>query len=78
MKLYDSFKDKGFEIFAVSVDESKSMWLKAIEKDKLLWINVSELNGTKNSAVLTYGVFEYLTNYLINPEGIIIAKNLRG
>lgn len=78
VKLYNKFRPKGFEIYAVSVDESRSSWITAIEKDKLPWINVSELNGTFNSAVQIYGVFEYPTNFLINPDGIIIAKNLRG
>lgn len=76
-ELYDKYHGSGFEIYAVSADVSEIMWKKAIEKDKLEWINVSELNGTKNTAFLTYGVNEMPTNYLIDPNGIIIGKNIR-
>lgn len=76
-ELYDKYHGSGFEIYAVSADVSEIMWKKAIEKDKLEWINVSELNGTKNTAFLTYGVNEIPTNYLIDPDGIIIGKNIR-
>lgn len=78
VKTYKRFQPKGFEIFAVSVDQSRSMWLKAIQTDGLPWINVSELTGSKNSAAVTYGVYQYPTNFLIDPKGTIIAQNLRG
>lgn len=78
VKMYERFKDKGFEIYAVSLDSDKLGWTKAINKDKLPWINVSELNGYDNSAAIIYGIYELPTNYLIDPNGKIIAKNLRG
>lgn len=78
VKMYERFKDKGFEIYAVSLDSDKPGWIKAINKDKLPWINVSELNGYDNSAAIIYGIYELPTNYLIDPNGKIIAKNLRG
>jgi peroxiredoxin len=78
VKTYQSFKNKGFEIFAVSLDDSKENWLKAIKKDGLSWKNVSELNGDKNKAALIYGISGIPDNFLIDKEGTIIARNLRG
>jgi peroxiredoxin len=78
VQTYNEFKDKGFEIFGVSCDANEADWKKAIEKDGLIWPQVSELKGGEDSASLIYGVFEIPTNYLIDRQGKIIAKNLRG
>lgn len=78
VKAYQKFKDKNFEILAVSLDTKKDLWLKAIEKDGLPWIHVSDLNGWKNVVAAEYGVTAIPQNFLLNPEGKIIAKNLRG
>ena len=75
---FKEFKDKGFNILGVSADNDKNSWINAIKQDGLLWENVSDLQGDKNHAALTYGISAYPTNFLINEEGIIIAKNLRG
>lgn len=77
VQLYQRFKNQGFEIYAISDDEHKSLWKKAIEKDQLPWINVSDDRGPNNVAFRVYGIYQYPSNYLINPEGIIIAKDLR-
>jgi peroxiredoxin len=76
--LYNKYKDRGFEIFGVSQDLSASAWKKAIAADNLTWPNVSDLKGGENEATLIYGVFEIPTNFLIDLNGKIIAKNLRG
>lgn len=76
--LYNKYKDRGFKIFGVSHDVSASAWKKAIVDDKLTWPNVSALKGGDNDAALIYGIFEIPTNFLIDPKGKIIAKNLRG
>lgn len=78
VKTYDDFKAKGFEVFAVSLDKDKSSWLKAIDSDRLTWMHVSELNGDKNKAGLIYDVSGIPDNFLINQEGIIIGRNLKG
>lgn len=85
VKTYATYKDKkfkggkGFEIFSVSLDQSKSRWLKAIEKDKLTWENhVSDLKGWGNTAAQTYRITGIPATYLIDGDGIIIQKNLRG
>lgn len=78
VKTYNAYKNKGFEILGVAADNNKEQWLKAIKDDQLPWENVSDLKGDKNMAALIYGISSYPTNFLINEEGIIIAKNLRG
>lgn len=75
---YNLFKDKGFSILGVSADDNKALWLKAVKDDKLAWENVSDLKGDKNKAALIYGITAYPTNFLIDEQGTIIAKNLRG
>lgn len=76
--LYKQYRGKGFNILGVSADDNKTAWLDAVKKDGLLWENVSDLQGDKNKAALIYGVAAYPTNYLIDKNGIIIAKNVRG
>jgi peroxiredoxin len=75
---YNAFKSKNFEILAVSLDKSRADWLKAIQADGLTWPQVSELNGSENSASLTYSVNGIPNNFLIDPSGKIVAKDLRG
>ncbi|MCE2611709.1 AhpC/TSA family protein [Flavobacteriaceae bacterium D16] len=77
VKTYYEFKDKGFEIFAVSEDIERENWIKAIEKDKLPWLQVSDLDKN-NKAYLIYGISGIPDNFLIDQNGIIIERNLRG
>tara|TARA_R110002072_G_scaffold249440_2_gene408354 strand:- start:165 stop:1169 length:1005 start_codon:yes stop_codon:yes gene_type:complete len=77
VKTYNKFKNKGFEIFAVSEDINKENWLKAIKKDNLPWTHVSDLSKD-NSASLIYGISGIPDNFLIDKNGVIIARNLRG
>ena len=78
VKTYQRYHPLGFEIFAVSQDTKKEYWLKAIEKDGLPWIQVSDLKGQANQAALIYGISFIPANFLIDREGTIIATNLRG
>ncbi|WNH10863.1 redoxin domain-containing protein [Thalassobellus suaedae] len=78
LKTYEEFNTKGFEIFAVSLDNNKNNWIKAIKEDKLKWEHFSDLKGNSNTAALTYGVHSVPNNFLIDENGIIIAQNLRG
>ena len=78
VKAYEKFKDRGFDILGVSLDDNKDKWLKAVEADKLTWTHVSDLKGWKNAAADLYGVRAIPQNVLIDPKGKIIAKNLRG
>jgi peroxiredoxin len=78
VQTYARFKKKGFAILGVSMDENKSQWLQAVKKDQLTWENVCDLRGDKNRATLMYGVSAIPNNFLIDQNGIIIARNLRG
>jgi thiol-disulfide isomerase/thioredoxin len=77
VKTYNSLKDKNFEIFGVSLDENRERWLKAVQEDKLPWTQVSDLKGFETVAK-TYDIRAIPQNYLLDPEGRIIAKNIRG
>ena len=79
VKMYQKFKDKGFTIFSVSLDEDAAKWEEAISKDKLAWeFHVSDLKGWKSSVVANYGIEGIPFTVLVNKEGKIIGKNLRG
>ncbi|RFS21094.1 DUF4369 domain-containing protein [Chitinophaga silvatica] len=78
VKAYDKFKSKGFEILGVSLDDKKEKWLAAVDADKLTWTHVSDLKGWKNTVADLYGIRAIPQNVLIDPNGKIIAKNLRG
>lgn len=70
---------KGFEIFSVSLDKDASRWKSAIKQDKLAWkFHVSDLRGWSSSAAAKYRVNSIPQSFLVDPEGKIIAKNLRG
>ncbi|MES2278513.1 MAG: AhpC/TSA family protein [Bacteroidota bacterium] len=75
---YNVYKNNGFKIVAVSVDEKKADWLEAVKKDATPFINVSEKNGGENTVNIIYGIDKYPSNYLIDTNGIIIAQDLRG
>lgn len=78
VRTYRKFKTKGFEVFAVSLDQDKSSWLQAIEKDSLIWEHVSDLKGNDNEASLIYGINGVPDNFLIDQNGVIIGRNIRG
>jgi peroxiredoxin len=78
VKAYNNFKAKGFTVLGVSLDKDKDRWLAAIEKDKLTWTQVSDLEYWQNAAAQLYGIQSIPSNVLVNPEGEIVAKNLRG
>lgn len=75
---YNKFKDKNFEILGVSLDKEKQRWLKAIEKDSLIWPQISDLMFWDSEAVVKYRFESIPFNVLIDPNGNIIANNLRG
>ncbi|HVY76061.1 MAG TPA: TlpA disulfide reductase family protein [Puia sp.] len=78
VKIYNEFKDQGFEILGVAADNHKEEWLKAIHDDGLPWINVTDLRGDQNKAVLMYGVSYFPASFLIDRSGKIVARDLRG
>ena len=75
---YAKFHSKGFEIYGVSLDESAEAWRSTIDKQGMKWVNVSEVAGWNTPAAKEYSVNSIPANFLIDSEGKIIAKNLRG
>lgn len=79
VKAYNSYKDKGFTIYSVSLDYDKDKWLKAIAKDKLEWENhVTDLKGWNSPVCTQLDINSIPANFLLNKEGNVIASNLRG
>lgn len=75
---YNKYKDKGFDIIGVSLDRDRDSWLKAIEDDKLTWHHVSDLDYFDNDVAVLYKVNAIPSSFLLDKEGRIIAKDLRG
>lgn len=76
--MYSKYHGQGFEVLGVSLDGKKEPWLKAIETDGLTWTQLSDLQGWKNAVALEYGIAAVPQNFLVDPQGRVIAKNLRG
>lgn len=78
VKAYNAFKDKNFTVLGVSLDQDKKQWLDAIKADSLNWYHISDLKYWSSAAVGLYGFDGIPYNVLVNPEGKIVAMNLRG
>ncbi|KUG08871.1 TlpA disulfide reductase family protein [Solirubrum puertoriconensis] len=78
VRTFDKYKSKNFTVFGVSLDQDKNKWVKAIDNDKLAWTHVSDLKGWQSAAGQAYGIQSIPMNFLLDPQGKIIAKNLRG
>lgn len=76
-EIYHKYRNRGFEIYMVSVDTDKAAWMEAIENDNLTCINVNDMKGCFQ-AVTNYNIHELPYNYLLDKEGKILAKNLKG
>ncbi len=78
VRLYNQYSDNNFEILGVSLDRTKDKWVQAIAQDGLPWLHVSDLKYWRSQAAMDYQVGAIPATFLIDPDGIIIAKNLRG
>jgi len=78
VKAYNKYKDKGFEILGVSLDQEKPRWLQAIQADGLTWTHVSDLKGWQSAGAALYNVQSIPAAFLLDAEGKIIARDLRG
>jgi peroxiredoxin len=74
---YQKFHPRGFEIYQVSIDTSKQSWIQAIDADQLNWINVGDMHGSLD-AIASYNIRSIPSNYLLDKEGVILAKDLNG
>lgn len=78
-RIYEKYHDKGFEVYSVSLDSDAGSWKRAIESDKLVWPNhVSDLKKWQSKAAATYGVNSIPSTFLLDRDGRIVQKNLRG
>ncbi|MGA6121664.1 TlpA family protein disulfide reductase [Sphingobacterium anhuiense] len=78
IKAYETFKSKGFEIVGVSLDKERKSWLKAIHDDGLTWTQLSDLKGFNNEVAKRFLITAIPENYLLDPNGVIVAKGLKG
>lgn len=80
VRAFNEFKGKGFTVIGVSLDkpEARQSWLNAIRKDGLTWTNLSDLKFWKNSVARLYGITSIPQNFLVDPSGKIVARNLKG
>jgi peroxiredoxin len=78
LKAYARFKDKGFTILSVSLDGNRKAWLNAVKQDNLMWAQVGDLKAEANEVAKLYAIKAIPANFLIDPQGKIVAKNLRG
>ena len=69
---------KGFEIYQVSIDQNRAEWVDAIDQDKLTWINVGDMEEGSALAARVYNIQSVPANYLLDKDGAIVAKNLKG
>ena len=75
---FKKYRNKNFTVLGVSLDKAKQAWLDAIHMDGLAWTHVSDLQGWNNSVAQQFQIFTIPQNFLIDPQGKVIAKNLRG
>lgn len=78
VRMYNKYNDQGFEVYGVSLDRKREDWLQAIEEDGLHWTQVSDLKFWNSKAAEIYNIKAIPFALLLDPEGVIIAKNLRG
>ena len=78
VKAFNEYKDKNFTIVGISLDKDKSKWMKAIADDNLAWTHLSDLKYWDSEIPALYGVRGIPTNVLLDPDGVIVAKNITG
>jgi peroxiredoxin len=78
VRAFQKYKDKGFTVYGVSLDRKREDWLQAIKDDNLTWTHVSDLKFWQSEAAKTYNITGIPFSLLLDPNGVIIAKNLRG
>ncbi|HAZ92925.1 MAG TPA: hypothetical protein DCX70_05855 [Chitinophagaceae bacterium] len=78
VRSFAAFKDKNFTIFGVSLDKEKQKWLDAVAEDGLNWTQVSDLKGWGNAVAQQFGINSIPQSFLLDPNGNVIGKNLRG
>jgi peroxiredoxin len=75
---FNKYKGKKFTVLGVSLDKAKESWIDAIHMDGLNWTHISDLQGWQNSVAQQFQIFNIPQNFLLDPDGKVIGKNLRG
>ncbi len=75
---YNKYKSKNFTVLGVSLDKAKPAWVNAIDTDGLTWTHISDLQGWQNAVAKQFQIFSIPQNFLIDPDGKVVGKNLRG
>ena len=78
VRLYKKYKDQGFEVFGVSLDNKKTAWVKAIKQDKIKYVQVIDTGGWNSAVASTYGVEQIPTNFLLDKNGNVVAIDAEG
>ncbi len=78
VRLYKKYKDQGFEVFGVSLDNKKAAWVKAIKQDKIKYVQVIDTGGWNSAVAATYGVEQIPTNFLLDKNGNVVAIDAAG
>lgn len=76
VKLYSRYKNKGFEILGISLDENKKDWVKAINKDKISWLQINDSGGWDAKTAINWNIFQLPTSFLVDKNGKIVAMDL--
>lgn len=76
VKLYARYKNKGFEILGISLDENKKDWVKAINKDKITWLQINDAGGWDAKTAIDWNIFQIPTSFLVDKNGKIVAMDL--
>lgn len=78
VSVYDKYKDKGFEIYGVSLDENARAWQKAIDNDQITWLQVNEAHYTESPIIQQWGIIQIPTSFLMDRDGNVVAMNPSG
>lgn len=78
VKLYSKYKDKGFEIFSISVDDNAEAWKKAMKKDHITWLQVRDGGGWQAKTARAWNIEALPTTFLMNKDGLLLAMDLEG
>ncbi len=77
-EIYNEYKDSGFEVYQVAIDDSKSKWINTIQEQALPWISVSDLKGNRSTSLTLYNVTALPSNFVISRNGDIVARDVYG
>lgn len=75
VKLYPKYKDKGFEILGVSLDDSRNAWERAVKKDKITWLQVIDFGGWEAKTARRWNIYQLPTSYLVDKDGTLLAMD---